>query len=242
METNGGKNANINRPALRQKVSVGKSTKLVPYGDAEFKADKLFFSPVKEEEWINSLASQGYALVGRKFAGYIYEANKYADRYYYSVSLLPAQAETEISESVIEERAKRSAYPVCTFSDKAYYKTPLAELGEDIVKDAAQKRRHLKRTFIFNLCVLAFFLGLLCYNMVYWTRFDAAGITADKSAVIWKFAINMSALFGNSPATPYISICLVCTLLAMPFTIYFFDQYMYSRAFEKTVKKACQGK
>lgn len=231
-----------NLSSARTNIKIDNSTVLIPHGEAEYKVDKLFFSAVKEEEWLNLLASRGYALVGRKFTGYIFAVDKVAAKYYYSVCLLPAPAEAEYSEHYMAEKSGHKTHPVCTFSNKAYYRTAVEESGEGVVIDATAKSKHLKRAFAFNFGLLLFWLGLLCYNITYWVRFDSAGVAADKSSFIWKLAIDMSDLLGSYPTTPYIVVCAFLVALCIPFTVYYFDQYMYSRSFLAKVNKAWRKK
>ncbi len=220
-----------------QKIKIDGTTVLTPYGDGSYMADKLFFSAVKEEEWLCYMASKGYALKGRKFKGYIFDRDANASKYYYSVCLLPAQAETDYAKDYMENKSKHGTSPVCTFSNKAYYRTPVTEKSNGIVNDAVLKYKHLRRAFAFHFGFLLFWLGLLCYNISYWVRFDAAGVTVEKKAAIWKYTINMTKFFGNYPTTPYISLFICIVILCIPFTVYYLDQFMYSRFFLKRVQK-----
>lgn len=228
--------------AVRTNIKIGGSTLLVPQGESEYKADKLFFSAIKEEEWLNLLASEGYALVGRKFTGYVFTPDKNAGKYYYSVCLLPAQAEADYAEHYMKEKSGHSAPPVCTFSNKAYYRTPTGTKDDGIVADAVLKLKHLRRAFAFHFGFLLFWLGLLCYNLAYWVRFDAAGATVGNKPAIWKFAPDLSRWLGDYPTTPYISLFIVAVILCVPFTVYYFDQYMYSRSFLKNAKSTWEEK
>lgn len=223
-------------------IKLNGSTILVPHGENEYKVDKLFFSAVKEEEWLNFLASKGYALVGRKFTGYIFAVDKYADKYYYSVCLLPAPATTDYAEDFIDNRSSEPTFPVCTFANKSYQKALYGSFDEGVVSDAVNKRKHLLRAFSVHFGLLLFALSLLCYNLSYWVRFDSAGIEADKSALIWKLALNLTSIFGSYPTTPYISLCIFFVLALIPFTVYYFDQFMYSKSFVKKVKDKWQKK
>lgn len=201
-------------------------------GSPCYRVDKLFFSPVKEEEWLNSMAASGYVLVGRKFSGYIFAVDGCAENYYYSLCSLSTSAESESSQAVIEKRVAMGSELVYTYGNKAYFKTPVEALGEcdGIAFDSASKHRHLRGVFAFNAGLMCFWLGLLCYNLVYWVRFDSAGVTVtEKTSLLWKFTIDMSSVFGDYPTTPYISLFLVLTVLCIPFTVYFFDQYLYAR-------------
>lgn len=227
---------------VRKPIKLGSSTVLVPHGENEYKADKLFFSAIKEEEWLNYLASRGYALVGRKFTGYIFQEDKFAGKYYYSVCLLPAPAETDYAESFINSRSDEPSVPVCTFSCKSYQKVLKGGYDDGVVNDAINKGKHLMRAFLVHFGLLMFALGMLCYNMSYWVRFDAAGVDAITSNTIWKLAINLSTLFGSFPTTPYISICMVLVIAFIPFTVYYFDQFMYSKSFVKRIRDTWQKK
>lgn len=226
----------------RDSVKITGSTVLVPHGEYEYKVDKLFFSAVKEEEWLNMLAGKGYRLVRRSFTGYIFVVDKTAAQYYYSMYLLPSQAESDYAKHCIENCSGYDTEPICTFSNKAYFKTPLGECSDGVVNAAVGKRSHLRRAFAFHFGLLLFCLGLLCYNLIYWVRFDALGVVADKSKFIWKVALNLEFLFGSYPTTPYISVCMVFVLLCIPFTVYYLDQCIYSNAFLRNVKKVWQKK
>lgn len=201
------------------------------------KIDKLFFSAVKEEEWLNSMAAKGLVLESRKLSGYIFTASPDAAKYYYSVCQLPASNESEISRDIISKRINDGAVLLYAYANKAYFVTPLKNTDAfgGVLKDAESKRRHLKGTLAFNASLLAFWLGLLCYNLIYWVRFDSAGVIAEKKeGILWNYTIDMSAIFGDYPTTPYISLFIVLTVLCIPFTVYFLDQYLYSRRFVKT--------
>lgn len=229
------------------RIKIDGSTILVPCADDKtlYRADKLFFSSVKEEEWLNLLASNGYILVKRKLSGYVFTTSTVAGDYYYSVYNLPASAESEVSQAIIASRIKQGAEVVYTHANKAYFRTfnknGISVTG--IAIDAASKRGHIKRAFLFNSAMLCFWLGLLCYNLIYWVRFDSAGVvTGDKRIPLWDYTIDMTALFGDYPTTPFISLFLVLTVLFIPSTIYFLDQYLYSRCFEKDIAKVCTKK
>ena len=119
-----------NLSSVRTNVKIDNSTVLIPHGEAEYKVDKLFFSAVKEEEWLNLLASRGYALVGRKFTGYIFAVDKVAAKYYYSVCLLPAPAEAEYSEHYMAEKLK-DAYGIV-------YTGVNGRVGHELILDCRQ--------------------------------------------------------------------------------------------------------
>ncbi len=222
-----------------EKVVINKSTTLKPYGkEGHYKVDKLFFSAVAEEEWLNLLAESGFVLVERKVSGYIFTKSPEAKKYYYSVYCSSVSAEAETSRNLIEKRLSADVQLLYTYSNKIYYKTLLKseESYKGIAEDAASKRRRLRLAFSFNAGLLCFFLGLLCYNLIYWVRFDSAGVLdVKKEAMIWDLTIDMSSIFGDYPTTPYISLFLVLSALCIPFTVYFLDQYLYSRRFEKNV-------
>ncbi len=226
----------------RTQIKINGSV-FVPHGEYEYKFDKLFFSAIKEEEWLNAIAKKGYMLVGRKFTGYIFKPDKNASKYYYSVCLLPAPDVSDYSEMYIEKKSGHKTQPVCTFSNKAYFMVPLNEDSEGIVNDAIGKRKHLRRAFAFHAGLLMFFLSLLCYNFAHWVYFDAAGIFADRTLEISKFTIiDLTSVLGKYPTTPYISILIVLVVLCIPFTVYYFDQFMYSRSFLNKVKEVWQKK
>ncbi len=198
--------------------------------------DKLFFSPVKEEEWLNSMAACGYVLVKRKFSGYIFAVDGYANQFYYSVCSLAAPAESEASQAIIKKRVAMGSDLIYTYGNKAYFRTPVVMTGvcAGITHDSVSKLRHLRGLLAFNASLMFFWLGLLCYNLIYWVRFDSAGVTVtEKTGLLWKFTIDMSAIFGDYPTTPYISLFLVLTVLFIPFTVYFLDQYLYARRLVK---------
>lgn len=226
----------------RDSVKITGSTVLVPHGEYEYKVDKLFFSAVKEEEWLNMLAGKGYQLVRRSFTGYIFVADKTAGRYYHSLYLLPSQAESDYAAHCIENVSGYGTEPVCTFSNKAYFRTPIGESSDGVVNAAVGKRGHLRRAFAFHFGLLLFWLCLLCYNLIYWVRFDSLGVTVDKSKLIWRVAINLESIFGSYPTTPYISVCILFVVLCIPFTVYYFDQYVYSGKFLRNVKNTWQKK
>jgi len=220
-----------------EKVVINKSTTLKPYGeDGMYKVDKLFFSAVAEEDWLNLLASHGFVLVKRMISGYVFAKDAEAKKYYYSVYVSTVSAEAEASQAVIEKRLGANVHLLYTHGNKIYYKSSLKDAAayKGLAEDAASKRRHLKGVFAFNAGLLSFFLGLLCYNLMYWVRLDSAGaLDVKKDIMIWDFTIDMSAIFGDYPTTPYVSLFLVLTVLSIPFTVYFLDQYLYSRRFEK---------
>lgn len=232
----------------RGRAIIDKKTKLFPYKEDNlvlYKVDKLFFSSVKEEEWLNLLASKGYVLQKRKLSGYVFAFDASASEYYYSVCVLPAPAESEVSSAVIKERVKNGGELVYTYANKAYFRTDLKkdDAFAGVLSDATSKRRHIRNVFAFNASMLAFWLGLLCYNLIYWVRFDSAGVVdVEKKGVLWDYTIDMSAVFGDYPTTPYISLFLVLTVLFLPSVIYFLDQYLYSRRFEKGAYEKCVRK
>lgn len=228
-------------------IVVDGSTRLIPCPDDKslYKTDKLFFSSVKEEEWLNTLASNGYVLVKRKLSGYVFTASGVAGDYYYSVYNLPANAESEVSTAIINSRVNQGAEVLCTRANKAYFRTSTKNSDgvSGIVTDAASKRGHIKRAFLFNSGMLCFWLGLLCYNLIYWVRFDSAGATVGTNRIpLWDYTIDMTALFGDYPTTPFISLFMVLTILFIPSTVYFLDQYLYSRRFEKDIARRCMKK
>lgn len=225
--------------AKNENVKINKSTTLKLYGnEGLYKVDKLFFSAVAEENWLNLLASNGFVLVKRMVSGYVFAKDAEADKYYYSVYVSTVSAEAEASQKLIKTRLGANVQLLYTRGNKIYYKSSLKDASayKGLAEDAASKRRHLRGVFAFNLGLLSFFLGLLCYNLIYWVRLDSAGaFDVKKEIMIWDMTIDMSALFGDYPTTPYISLFLVLTVLSIPFTVYFLDQYLYSRRFEKSL-------
>lgn len=211
------------------------------------KLDKLFFSAVKEEEWLNSMAENGLVLAERKLSGYIFTSSPEASKYYYSVCQLPASHESEISRSIISKREGEGSVLLYTYANKAYFATLIKNTDAfafaGVLKDAEGKSRHLGGVLAFNASLLAFWLGLLCYNLIYWVRFDSAGVLVEKKdSLLWKYTIDMSSIFGDYPTTPYISLFIVLAVLCIPFTVYFLDQYLYSRRFVKVVSEICEKK
>lgn len=229
----------------REKIKINGSTTLTPYEENLYKVDKLFFSPVKEEQWLNLMASQGYAFEKRVFAGYIFSKDKQASGKYYSVVILPAPIESEISQKLVNERANVQGTPFYSYTNKAYYKTQIQKNGsfDGVLLAATTKRCHLRRLFLVHAAFLCFWLTLLCYNLIYWIRLDSASATvANKNGALWAYTIDMSGIFGNYPTTPYISLFIVLTLAFVPLTVYFLDQFLYSRRFEEGWSKKCAKK
>ena len=100
-----------------------KGLKLAPSG--EYIADMLFFSPVKEEKWLNRAAKDGFALAGRRLKGYVFIRDENASLYHYSVHSLENPPESPISKAYIEKRGEESGEFICAFINTAYFKTRL---------------------------------------------------------------------------------------------------------------------
>jgi len=234
-----------NELSKREKVKINGNTTLVPYEDNLYKVDKLFFSPIKEEEWLNLMAANGYAFEKRVFAGYIFSKDKQASGRYYSVVILPAPMESEVSQKLVNERADVQGIPFYSYANKAYYITQKQKNSsyDGVLLAATTKRCHLRRVFLVHAAFLCFWLALLCYNLTYWIRLDSASATVtDKNGALWNYTIDMSGIFGNYPTTPYISLFIVLTLAFVPLTVYFLDQFLYSRRFEKGLAEKCAKK
>lgn len=242
-------------------AKVGK-TKLYLCNDGSYKADKLFLSPVKEELWLNSLARNGYMLVNRSVGGYFFTYNSNGPKFYFSITYSEVSSTRgQLSEETADmtNSMGEGAELLFTYGKKVYYKTLVARKNKDcdstdcIAFCAGEKRRRMRNYFIASFSFLCTFLILLCYNLKYWVRFriEDVGVTfvdgqlkdyIVKEHSLWDYTFDLSKLFGEYPCTPHISLFLTLTLLSIPFAVYYFDQYMFSRKFEKAVVKKCEKK
>lgn len=243
-------------------ITLGDGTRLTEQSDGCFRGFKLFFSVINEEKWLNYMALQGYELKERRVTGYCFGLNKAAKGNYFSVKYSVSSSTKDCLCDVTAEeaagRAEKSSKIITTYCTKTYYKTPVGSASEqtdDFVpfEDAANKRRQMKYRFAFSFGLLCVFLGLLCYNLMYWIRFNAGWNYAkysggvlhdykDKEHSLWEFTKDLSDKLGAFPCTPHISLFSLFTLLTIPFVIYYFDQYMYSRSFEKQLHRQWKRK
>ncbi len=247
-------NANNTASATLNVVKLKDGTVLAADECGVFEVKKTILSVIDEEKWLNYMASQGFALCGRCFFGYRFERNPKASSYYFSVKFSSVSSSDDelcdLTSAEAKERDEEGSKLVCTYCTKVYYKTVVKAEGTDVIvaEDAKNKRRQLKYYFAFAFSLMCFWLGLLCYNLMYLVRFEAAGATVTfkdgqlhdyivKEFSIWDIALDMSKWFGEFPCTPHISVFLCLTVLTLPFAVYYFDQYMYARAFEKLTKK-----
>lgn len=248
----------MNKSVDKNLIKLSDGTEAFLQGNGVYCINKVFFSSVNEEKWLNFVASQGLELCGRAFGKYFFNKNTQADRYYYSVGyslVSSSQGELcDITEKEVNQRAEENCLLVCTYCTKVYYKTLVGGAGARGVasdapaKDAASKRCHVRNRFVFNLVLFCFSLGLLCYNLMYWVRFNASNyfvrFTKDmlhdyqeKEFSIWDVTIDLRGWFGEFSCVPHISLFLFLSLLLLPFVVYYFDQYMYARSFEKSMMK-----
>lgn len=227
---------------------------LIPAINGVYFATKLFFSAVNEELWLNKLASQGYEFCGRKFSKYYFKKNSSASNYYFSVGYsLVSSTKGELCDLTKKEAAERVEKRcdiIDTYCTKVYYKTAITSTGakseaSDVPsKDAASKRRHVRNRLAFNLGMFMFSLSLLCYNLMYWVRFSATnafvrydqGILNDyqeKEYSLWTITPDLRGWFGEYPCVPHISFFLCLTIIFLPFVVFYLDQYLYTKSFEK---------
>lgn len=238
-------------------VVLNNATKLVPIDDQVFRADKLFASSVKEEIWLNSMAKEGYELCGRSFKGYMFVKNLKAAQRHFSVSystVSSSQGELcDITEKIVTGREELGGEFICAYSCKVYFKAEIKEgaLPTSVKEDAAEKRRRLKYFFSFSTVMLLFFLTMLCYNLKYWVKFNAADvgvkfsegklndyIVKDKS--LWDYTLDMRKWFGEFPCTPHISFFLCLVVLTIPFVAYYLNQYLGAKKYENALESRCK--
>lgn len=219
------------------------------------KVDKLFASPVKEEQWLNKMAAEGLELVDRRLGGYCFAVSSNADLYYFTVAYTDVtSARHEMSEEtkILTDKLSGGAQYILTYGTKVYYKTPKT-VASDTVLCAAEKRKTMRNHFFASMVFLLTFLSLLCYNLSYWVMFkvENIGVTFSdgqlsdyivKERSLWDYTIDLTKYFGEYPCTPHISLCLCLTVLAIPFAVFYLDQYLLSKSFEKAVKAEYFGK
>ncbi len=196
---------------------------------------KLWLSPVKEEEWLNKRAAEGFALVDRSFNAYTFNKAQLPKGYKYTVCYLQSAPSSETSEAYINERLENGSKLVCTFANYVYFLTPVSETN-DIKADAKSKRSHLGNLLFLQGGITLFWVCMLCYNLLYWLRFSAAGtVFSNKSDFINKITIDLTSVFGNYKTTPYISFYLMLVIIFAPLTIYYIDAYIAARKYEKNI-------
>lgn len=248
----------MNNTSVKKTITLGDGTKLMDMGDGSYKAFKFFLSAVAEEKWLNRMAAYGYEFVERTVSGHIFVCNNLADELYFSVmfsSVSSSKGELcDITAAEASARKEEGSELITTYRTKVYYKTARKEASSSAapVKDAENKRRHMRNVFVFNFSMLCFFLGLLCYNLMYWVRFSASNTLAEviknpdgsyiledyisKEYSLWNYVYDLSDSLGKFPSTPHVFVFACLTLVFVPFAIYYLDQYLYARKFEKNIK------
>ncbi len=243
-------------------ISLNDGTALLLQHNGLYKAQKLFLSPINEEKWLNYMASKGYELCGRKISGYLFAKSPQANKSYYSVGYSAVSSSkgclNDLTKSEVEAREKENSTLACTYCTKVYYKTHnivgantnnkgKSCASDSPLNDAASKRAHIRNRFVFFLTMFCFFLGLLCYNLMHWVRFSTTGVYVkftggllndyiEKEHSLWDITFDLRGWFGNYPCVPHISLFLGLTIVFIPFAVYYLDQYLYARNFEKQLQ------
>ncbi len=244
-------------------IKLKDGTKLSLQRNGYYAVDKLFASAVNEEKWLNLMASQGYEFCRRKLGKYIFSKNNIANMYYFSVGYsLASSSQGELCDLTAKEAKSRSVNRcelICTYVTKVYYRTASTaanskmEVSDAPLEDAASKRRHVRNHLAFNLGMFIFSLCLLCYNLMYWVRFNATnafvrfsnGMLHDyqeKEHSLWDIVPDLRSWFGDYPCVPHISFFLCLTVLFLPFVVFYLDQYLYTKSFEKSLTKRWTGR
>jgi len=253
----------LNKSINASVIGLKDGTKLELQRNGYYIVRKMFLSAVDEEKWLNFMASQGYEFCSRKFSKYVFSKNNTANLYYFSVGYsLVSSSKGELCDLTAKEAEGRAADRcelICTYVTKVYYKTASTaangktQVSDAPVEDAASKRRHVRNRFAFNLGMFIFSLSLLCYNLMYWVRFNATnsfvkftnGMLNDyqeKEHSLWDIVPDLRSWFGDYPCVPHISFFLCLTVVFLPFVVFYFDQYLYTKSFEKSLTKRWTGR
>ncbi len=218
-------------------------TKLMICDDV-YKVDRLFFSPVSEEKWLNRMASFGYGFVERTMSGYIFEKDSFAANRYYSVGFTKVSSSadelSDITAADVKKRSEKGDAFITTYGTKIYYKTSRVNETSMVESDAVSVQRHAFNGLAFWFSILFLWLGLLCYNLVYWVRFNSMGVFAKftdgnlhdyitKDHSLWDITFDISDFVGNYPNAPHISLFALLTLITLPFAAMYLDLYLSTR-------------
>ncbi len=200
---------------------------------------KLFFSPVKETQWLNSMAENGLFLESRSFMNYKFSSSTARpNKYVYSVRYFDTAPSSEDSVKYINTRIEKGSLVVCSYANYVYFLTPDTDT-ESLLDDASKDRSHMGNLLFLHGGLLLFWLGMMCYNIVQWLNFTAAEYTSTApDDFIHKITIDLTGVFGNYKTTPYISLYLMLALICTPFAVYYLDAYLGAKKNERAIKRS----
>lgn len=202
--------------------------------NVQFKKNKLCLSPIKEAQWLNSMAQEGMYLESRSVLTYKFSnIDTRPRKTVYSVRFFDTPPSSDVSKKYIDKRIQNGSVLVCTYSNYAYFLTPTDDV-ETLADDAKQNRSHIGNFLFLYAGILLLWLGLMCYNIVQWVRFVAAEYTkVNLDDFIHDFTFDLSGIFGDYKTTSYISLYLMLAIIFIPISVYYFDAYMGARKYEK---------
>ncbi len=196
---------------------------------------KIWLSPVKEAQWLNSMAEKGLYLQSRSFMTYKFsEFNAMPKNCVYSVHYFDTAPFSESSVEYINSR--KDSELVCTYANYGYFITP-SDDSDTLGDDAVSNRHHIGNMLFLYGGIFLFWVCMMCYNIIQWLYFSASEYTTtNPSDFIHKITIDLTSVFGNYKTTPYISLYLMLSLLFAPMAVYYLDAYLGARKEEKALR------